>query len=364
MNRTATVGLANRIFRSLHFLPVQRTGNITSLNTYRPLTDSFGRVHTNLRVSVTDRCNLRCFYCMPAENVQFLPRKELLSFEEITRFVECMVRRCGLTKVRLTGGEPLVRHDLHRLISQLGSIVNLRQIGLTTNGILLGQQAQQLFDAGLRHINISLDTLDREKFKQYTRRDNLDKVLAGIEVARQVGFPSIKLNAVAIQGMTEEDLVSLGQFARDTGIEVRFIEYMPLDADQSWEREKVLFAEKMIQILSDGLCQLQPVEKRQKNAPAQSYEFIDGRGKIGFISSVSHPFCTQCNRFRLTAEGKIRNCLFSHEETDIRELLRQEIAEDQLIDRVMQSVSAKKEGHEINTASFLQPERPMYSIGG
>jgi len=341
-----------------------RSSDISSQNNYRPLTDSFGRVHTNLRVSVTDRCNLRCFYCMPAENVQFLPRKELLSFEEITQFVECMVRRCGLTKVRLTGGEPLVRQGLHQLISQLASIPELKQIGLTTNGILLEQHAERLFEAGLRRINISLDTLDREKYKQYTRRDNLDQVLAGIKTARKIGFPSLKVNAVAIQGMTEDDLVSLGHFARETGIEVRFIEYMPLDADQGWEREKVLFAEKMIQVLSEAISPLQPVDAPQKNSPSQSYEFIDGQGKIGFISSVSKPFCAQCNRFRLTAEGKIRNCLFSNQETDVRELLRADAGEDLLIDRVMQSIATKKEGHEINTANFLQPERPMYSIGG
>lgn len=301
---------------------------------------------------------------MPAENVQFLPRKELLTFEEITRFVNCMVNRCGLTKVRITGGEPLVRHDLHQLVSQLCSISGVKEIGLTTNGILLPEQAQALFDAGLRRINISLDTLDRDRFQQFTRRDNLDRVLAGIETARDVGFECIKINSVAIQGITEEDLVSLGQFSRETGIEVRFIEYMPLDADQIWNRDKVLHAEKMIQILSEEIQPLLPVENPQKNSPATSYRFSDGQGKIGFISSVSRPFCANCNRFRLTAEGKIRNCLFSHSETDIRELLRGNAGEEALIDRVMECISVKKEGHEINSADFLQPERPMYSIGG
>ncbi len=301
---------------------------------------------------------------MPAENVRFLPRRELLSFEEITRFVECMVRRCGVEKVRLTGGEPLVRQDVHRLVQQLNAIPRLKQIGLTTNGILLAQQAEQLYNAGLRRINISLDTLDREKFRQYTRRDNLDQVLSGIKAARRIGFPFLKVNAVAIQGMTEDELVSLGHFARQSGIEVRFIEYMPLDADQNWDREKVLFTEKMIQILSDEICPLQPESSPQKNSPSQGYEFVDGKGKIGFISSVSKPFCSECNRFRLTAEGKIRNCLFSLEETDVRDLLRSECDEDLLIDRVLQCISAKKKGHEINSASFLQPERPMYSIGG
>ena len=226
---------------------------------------------------------------MPAENVRFLPRHDLLSFEEITRFVECMVRRCGVEKVRLTGGEPLVRQDVHRLVQQLDSVPGLKQIGLTTNGILLAQQAEQLYEAGLRRINISLDTLDREKFRQYTRRDNLDQVLSGIETARRIGFPFLKVNAVAIQGMTENELVSLGYFARQSGIEVRFIEYMPLDADQNWDREKVLFTEKMIQILSDEICPLQPESSPQKTRPHKVTNLLMEKGKLAlFLRSVNH----------------------------------------------------------------------------
>ncbi|MBV09818.1 GTP 3',8-cyclase MoaA [Rubinisphaera sp.] len=328
------------------------------------LQDTFGRAHTNLRVSVTDRCNLRCFYCMPAENVQFLPRPELLTFEEISRFVELMVRRCGVNKVRLTGGEPLVRQSIHELIEQLVDIPGLNDLALTTNGILLPAQAENLYKAGLRRLNISLDTLDRERFKEMTRRDSLDKVLAGIQVAQERGFGPLKLNAVAMRGITEADLVPLAELSRETGIEVRFIEYMPLDAERLWEREKVLYMDKMIEILSREIAPLLPVDVDQSSKPAVSYEFADGRGRIGFISSVTHPFCSRCNRFRLTADGKIRNCLFSLEETDIRDLLRAGATEDEVIAAVFASIQAKKEGHEINTARFLQPERPMYSIGG
>lgn len=328
------------------------------------LQDTFGRTHTNLRVSVTDRCNLRCFYCMPAENVQFLPRPELLTFEEISRFVELMVRRCGVNKVRLTGGEPLVRQSIHELIEQLVDIPGLNALALTTNGILLPDQAENLYMAGLRRLNISLDTLDRERFKEMTRRDSLDKVLAGIQVAQERGFGPLKLNAVAMRGITEADLVPLAELSRKTGIEVRFIEYMPLDAERLWEREKVLYMDKMIEILSREIAPLLPVDVDQSSNPAVSYEFADGRGRIGFISSVTHPFCSRCNRFRLTADGKIRNCLFSLEETDIRDLLRAGATEDEVIAAVSASIQAKKEGHEINTARFLQPERPMYSIGG
>ncbi|WP_339743809.1 GTP 3',8-cyclase MoaA [uncultured Rubinisphaera sp.] len=328
------------------------------------LQDTFGRTHTNLRVSVTDRCNLRCFYCMPAENVQFLPRPELLTFEEISRFVELMVRRCGVNKVRLTGGEPLVRQSIHELIEQLVDIPGLNALALTTNGILLPDQAENLYMAGLRRLNISLDTLDRERFKEMTRRDSLDKVLAGIQVAQERGFGPLKLNAVAMRGITEADLVPLAELSRKTGIEVRFIEYMPLDAERLWEREKVLYMDKMIEILSREIAPLLPVDVDQSSNPAVSYEFADGRGRIGFISSVTHPFGSRCNRFRLTADGKIRNCLFSLEETDIRDLLRAGATEDEVIAAVSASIQAKKEGHEINTARFLQPERPMYSIGG
>ncbi|HVV99916.1 MAG TPA: GTP 3',8-cyclase MoaA [Planctomycetaceae bacterium] len=327
------------------------------------LVDSFGRIHTNLRISVTDRCNIRCFYCMPAEDVVFMDKHELLSFEEIERFVRIAVP-LGLRKIRLTGGEPLVRRDLHKLVAQLSAIREIEDIGLTTNGILLADQAQDLFAAGLRRLNVSLDALDPVKFKQVTRRDGFEKVLEGIDAAQRVGFERIKINAVAVRGLSESELVPFGEFARRTGLEVRFIEYMPLDADNAWQREKVLFASEIIDTLSRELQPLVPCPDQDPHAPATDYTFADGIGRIGFIASVSRPFCMSCDRFRITADGKLRNCLFSLEETDVKAMLRGGASEAEIADAIRASVAAKKEGHEINTARFIQPPRPMYSIGG
>ncbi len=328
------------------------------------LIDSFGRVHNNLRISVTDRCNIRCFYCMPADNVVFMDRDELLTFEEIVRFVRIAVP-LGVNKVRLTGGEPLVRRDLHRLVAGIAEIPGIRDIGLTTNGILLADQARDLYNAGLRRINISLDALNPEKFKQITRREGYEKVLEGIQAAQDVGFNPIKLNAVSVRGITEEEIVPFGHFARETGIEVRFIEYMPLDASKAWERGKVLFAGEIIDRLSSDVRPLVPVDNQPAGAPATEDQFDDGIGRIGFIASVSQPFCMSCNRFRLTADGKLRNCLFSLEEGDVKTLIRDPNSSDADIVRLIRdNIAAKKEGHEINTARFIQPTRPMYSIGG
>lgn len=328
-----------------------------------PLIDTFGRLHNNLRISVTDRCNIRCFYCMPAENVTFMDRQELLTFEEIERFVRAVVP-LGINELRLTGGEPLVRRELDKLVRMLITIPGITDVGLTTNGLLLADQAEALYAAGLRRINISLDALDPVKFKQFTRREGYEQVREGIAAAQRVGFDPIKINAVSVKGMTEEEVVPFGYFARETGIEVRFIEYMPLDADNAWERGKVLYAREIIDRLSEELMPLVPVADQDPNAPASDYMFADGVGRIGFISSISQPFCMSCNRLRLTADGKLRNCLFSMEETDLRPLLRGSGDPDQIEAAVRASVAAKKEGHEINTARFIQPLRPMYSIGG
>lgn len=328
------------------------------------LTDSFNRFHNNLRISVTDRCNIRCFYCMPADNVEFMNRTELLTFEEIERFVKIAVP-LGVNKIRLTGGEPLVRRDLHKLVQKIADIDGIKDIGLTTNGILLADQAQLLWDAGLRRINISLDALDPVKFKEITRREGYEKVLEGIQAAQDVGFDPVKVNAVSIRGMTEEQIVPFGRFARETGAEIRFIEFMPLDADNAWERDKVLFAHEIIETLSSEIMPLVPLEHQDPTAPATDFQFEDGTGRIGFIASISQPFCLSCNRFRLTADGKLRNCLFSLEETDIKSLIRDSKTPDsQIIDAIRNNIAAKKEGHEINTARFIQPDRPMYSIGG
>jgi cyclic pyranopterin phosphate synthase len=328
-----------------------------------PLIDSFGRVHDNLRISVTDRCNIRCFYCMPAEDVEFMPKASLLSFEEIAR-VAGVAATLGINKLRLTGGEPLVRRDLDQLVRQLAAIPGIHDIGLTTNGLLLEEQAPALYDAGLRRINISLDALDPVKFKQFTRREGYEQVRAGIVAAQRVGFEPIKINAVSVRGMSESEIVPFGHFARETGLEVRFIEYMPLDADNAWERGKVLFAQEIVDRLAAEFGPLVPLPTQDRRAPATEYAFGDGVGRIGFIASVSRPFCLDCNRIRLTADGKLRNCLFSLDETDLRDLLRSSTEDAPLAAAFQSCVTAKKEGHEINTARFIQPLRPMYSIGG
>jgi len=328
-----------------------------------PLIDTFGRVHTNLRISVTDRCNIRCFYCMPAESVQFMDRKDLLSFEEMEAFVRIMAP-LGINKIRLTGGEPLVRKDLHELVAKLIAVPGIEDIGLTTNGILLADQAQDLFDAGLRRINISLDALDPVKFREVTRRDGYEQVLEGIEAAQRVGFDPIKINAVSIRGITESEIVPFGNFARESGCEIRFIEYMPLDADAAWERDKVLFASEILEVLSDEIRPLIPVGEPDPQAPATAFQFDDGIGRVGFIPSVSQPFCGNCNRFRITADGRLRNCLFSLTETNIKELIRVGNREEEIVAAVRASLHDKWAGHQINADDYVQPDRPMYSIGG
>jgi len=327
----------------------------------QPLIDTFGRVHNNLRISVTDRCNLRCTYCMP-EEVVFLDRGELLTFEEITRFVE-IAAPLGIDKIRLTGGEPLMRRDLPRLVSMLVAVPGIRDIGLTTNGILLADQAQAFFDAGLRRINISLDTLNPDRFRQLTRRDGLDRVIAGILAAKKAGFEPIKINAVSIRGITEQEVIPLARFARQYGLEMRFIEYMPIGADH-WERGKVYFAHEIMEQLEREVAPLVPVEDYDPRAPAMEFRYTDGGGNIGIIASVSRPFCLSCNRLRLTAEGKLRNCLFALDEVDIKPLLRGQAQPEEIVETIRRNVLAKWEGHEINTARFIKPLRTMHAIGG
>ncbi len=326
------------------------------------LVDSFGRVHNNLRISVTDRCNIRCTYCMP-ESVRFLPRADLLTFEEIERVVR-VAASLGVDKIRLTGGEPLVRRDLPGLVERVAAVPGIADIGLTTNGILLGPMARGLRDAGLRRINVSLDTLDPGRFRELTRRDGLDQVIEGILAAKAAGFDPVKLNALAIKGVTEADVVPLGRFARRHGLELRFIEYMPLDAGNLWEREKVLLADEILERLTLGIGPLVPDPHQDPRAPAADYDYADGGGRVGLIASVSRPFCGSCNRLRLTADGKLRNCLFALDETDLRPLLRNEPNDGVLADALRASVAGKWEGHEINTARFIKPERLMHAIGG
>ncbi len=328
-----------------------------------PLIDQFGRVHTSLRISVTDRCNIRCFYCMPNENVQFRPRQEILTFEEIVRFAR-VVAGLGVNKLRLTGGEPLVRSDLVKLVSALNEVPGIQEIALTTNGILLEEFAEPLKAAGLTRLNISLDTLSEQTFRRIARRDGLDRVLAGIEAAKRAGFKQIRLNAVAMKGVTESELVPLTQYALDRGMQMRFIEFMPLDAEQNWQAELVLSGEEIRRALEEALAPLEPDERTDPSQPASDYHFTDGRGSVGFINPVSQPFCDQCNRLRLTAEGQIRNCLFSTVEWDARALLRNGASDEQIADLVRDCVQAKKPGHGIDEPGFLRPERAMYQIGG
>jgi GTP 3',8-cyclase len=326
------------------------------------LIDSFGRVHNNLRISVTDRCNIRCVYCMP-EVVSFLPRQSLLSFEEIERFVR-VAATSGIDKVRLTGGEPLVRRNLPALVERLAAVPGIEDIGLTTNGILLAPMARALRDAGLRRINVSLDTMDPDKFRELTRRPGFERVIEGIHAARSVGFDPVKLNAIALKGSTEPDIVPLARFARSHGLELRFIEYMPLDAGDRWERGKVLYAAEILDRLAAGIGPLAPAPDQDLRAPAVDYDFLDGIGRVGLIASVSRPFCTNCNRVRLTADGKLRNCLFSLDETDIRSMLRGGASDTDIALALTNSVADKWEGHEINTSRFIKPERLMHAIGG
>jgi cyclic pyranopterin phosphate synthase len=328
-----------------------------------PVIDKFGRVHDSLRISVTDRCNIRCFYCMPEEGAVFSDRADILTYEEIERFVRAAVP-LGITKLRLTGGEPLVRRDLASLVAQLAAIPAVQDLALTTNAVLLEQQAEPLYQAGLRRLNIHLDTLDREKFQQITRRDDLPRVMAGIDAAVRAGFKKIKLNVVAVKGLMEPDIVPMARFCRERGFEPRFIEFMPLDAQSLWERQRVLSADQMLAMLSEEISPLEAVPDADPRAPATEYRYADGGGKVGFIASVTRPFCLNCNRIRLTSDGKLRYCLFAIEETDVRGLLRSAASDEEIASVIRKNVGEKWLGHEINTARFVPPPRPMYSIGG
>ena len=340
----------------------ENSGTLTTMTSSVPrLVDSFGRVHNNLRISVTDRCNIRCVYCMP-EVAEFLPKNQLLTLEEIERFVRIVVS-LGIDEIRLTGGEPLVRRDLPVLVEKLAAIPGIKDLGLTTNGILLAPLARSLWSAGLQRINVSLDTMDPVRFRQLTRRPGLEQVIEGILAAKTAGFDPVKVNAVAIKESTEEDIVPLARFARKHGLEMRFIEYMPLDGGL-WERGKVLLATEILDRLSEAFGPLRAVPDQDPRAPAVKYEYADGMGQVGMIASISRPFCMSCNRVRLTSDGKLRNCLFALEETDIRGMLRRGVADQQIARAVRQAVASKWEGHEINTTRFIQPERLMHSIGG
>ena len=299
---------------------------------------------------------------MPETGGEFAKAADLLSFAEIERFASAAVE-LGIRKIRLTGGEPLLRPKLPDLVAKISALKRVRDLALTTNGVLLAGTAQALHEAGLRRLNVHLDTLDRERFRQITRRDDLKRVMAGLEAARKIGYDIIKLNAVAIKGLTEPDVVSLVRFGRENDFEVRFVEFMPLDSQHLWSLDRVLTADDMIAMLEREFGPLEPVPDADPRAPATEYRFADGY-RVGFIASVSKPFCMNCNRIRLTSDGKMRYCLFATEETDVRPLLKSAQSAKELEAAIRETVWRKWVGHEINQANFVAPQRPMYAIGG
>jgi cyclic pyranopterin phosphate synthase len=327
-----------------------------------PLIDGHGRQIGDLRVSVTDRCNFRCQYCMPAEGLPWLERDEVLRFEEIARLVRVFAAM-GVGEVRLTGGEPLVRRQFPMLVSMLRQIPELHELSVTTNGFLLERDAEALVRAGVDRFNVSVDTLQRDRFFELTRRDALPQVLRGLE--RLASFPEahpIKINAVAIRGFTEEEVIPFAELARRSPYEVRFIEFMPLDADRAWTEDQVLTG-KEIRAAIDAVYPLEPTP-REPSATARVYRFADGRGKIGFINPVSEPFCADCNRVRLTADGRLRTCLFSLGETDLRGPLRAGAGDRELEKIIRAAVWRKELKHHVGDAGFIQPARTMSAIGG
>jgi len=335
----------------------------TTPETSRPkLIDGMGRTIVNLRISVTDRCNFRCTYCMPADNVEFMDRSNLLSFEEIQRVAQ-IVSRMGINRLRLTGGEPLMRKNLPVLIKMLNEVDGIDDIAMTTNAYFLKDQAQSLKDAGLKRLNVSLDALDPEKFRDVNRRDCLQSVLDGLDTARKVGFKSIKINAVAVRNFSETEIMSLIEMGRSDGFEIRFIEFMPLDSDKVWERDKVLFGHEIVNIIKENY-ELVPIDNSLEIGPASEYNFADGKGKIGIITAVSNPFCDHCNRIRMTADGKLRTCLFSTKETNLKELIRSGATDETIIETLNQAVLVKEPGHKINLDDFERPTRAMHAIGG
>jgi cyclic pyranopterin phosphate synthase len=325
------------------------------------LVDGYGRVVTNMRVSVTDRCNFRCVYCMP-EEMAFYDRSEILSYEEILR-VAGIVTRMGVTKIRLTGGEPTVRRDLPVLVRGLTEVPGLQDLSMTTNGARLAEMAGALYAAGLRRLNVSLDSLDRDAFSKLTRRDMLDRVLAGLEAATRAGFRPIKVNAVAMKGVTEAELLAFAQLARENPYEVRFIEFMPLDGDNLWDRRQILSGGEIVAAIH-AVYPLERVNTGPTPDPATRYRFVDGSGEIGIIASVTEPFCAHCNRIRLTADGKLRTCLFSLVETDLRAPLRGGASDLEIAHLIAGAVSRKEAGHLINSIDFVKPQRNMSQIGG
>jgi cyclic pyranopterin phosphate synthase len=340
---------------------VDRRPPSTSVPPAGALVDAFGRVADDLRVSVTDRCNFRCTYCMPADGLKWLPKKELLTFEELTRLLGIFVS-LGVRSVKVTGGEPTVRAQLPELVRMFRGAGPDLDISMTTNGLLLDRMALPLAEAGLDRVTVSCDSLMRHRFAEMTRRDALHRVLAGIRAAQAAGLTPVKVNCVLIGGKNEDEVVDFARFARETGFRVRFIEYMPLDAEHAWERAKVVPSASVVEAI-DRVFPLAALDHDKE--PAASFAFADGApGEIGVISSVTQPFCDSCNRVRLTAEGQVRSCLFALEETDLRAPIRSGVTDEELAAMIRSSVWRKWSGHRINHPDFVRPERSMSMIGG
>jgi GTP 3',8-cyclase len=328
-----------------------------------PLVDGFGRTHRSLRLSVTDRCNLRCRYCMPAEGMDWLPREELLSFEELERIVR-LLASVGVADVRVTGGEPLVRAELPRLIARIAAVPGVREISLTTNGVLLAGAIDDLVAAGLGRVNVSIDSLDPDRFAQITRRRDLDRALAGLAACeRHPGLRPIKVNAVALRGVSEPDVLPLAELARRRPYVVRFIEVMPLDAPRTWTRDAVLSGEELRAMIAER-WPLEPLEPERPSATGTSWRFADGAGLLQFVSSVTEPFCATCDRLRLTADGQLRTCLFAESETDLRGPIRAGASDAELDAVIREAVLAKGPGHGMADPEWTYVGRPMSMIGG
>jgi cyclic pyranopterin phosphate synthase len=329
------------------------------------LIDPFGRLIEDLRISITDRCNFRCTYCMPEEGMTWLPREQVMSFEEITRLAGIFVTRYGVRGIRLTGGEPTVRAQLPQLVRMLAGLVGPDgpvDLAMTTNGASMRRLAPTLREAGLRRVNISLDTLDRDKFVRMTRRDELDNVLDGIAAAQEAGFEPVKVNAVIERGVNDDEIVALAEFGRTHGVEVRFIEFMPLDADGHWVNDHVVGQDEIVAAI-DAVHPLEQLPARGA-APADRFRYLDGGGTVGVIPTVTKPFCGDCDRVRLTAEGQFRTCLFATREFDLLAAMRAGASDDDLAERIEAAVATKWAGHRINQVNFVRPAKTMSQIGG
>jgi GTP 3',8-cyclase len=328
------------------------------------LADAYGRIATDLRVSLTDRCNLRCSYCMPPEGLEWLPKPELLTDDEVVRLVRIGATRLGIREVRFTGGEPLLRRGLAGLVERTAALRPRPEISLTTNGIGLSRLAAALWKAGLDRINVSLDTLRRETFRSLARRDRLDDVLSGLEAAAEAGLAPVKVNTVLMRGLNDDEAAPLLRFCMDRGYRLRFIEQMPLDAQHGWRRENMVTADEILEKLSAAFV-LKPDDPAERGAaPAESFLVDGGPYRVGVIGSVTRPFCAACDRVRLTADGQVRNCLFAREESDLRGPMRDGATDEELAERWRRAVASKRPGHGIDDPAFLQPARPMSAIGG